>query len=317
MDVLSGFPEGLSYVCEPEVQSFDSKGGVLRIRDCGFSITVPEDAIPAGQVVVVKAAVCICGPFSISEKYRLASDFVVIVSEGSFLKPVDIEMEHCLLMTEYKKCSEVVILRADHLTMTEDGWYTFDDFITPDVSTDRPTLTFQAQSFCIFCDAIKVGSLRSSSIDDDNPSSASSSFDDSTEHPRPPPTKYSAVQQLGSDEPSTSRVEGKDVPVKKLVKTLLSQKTVARKRAPRALGSQHERITSTSSCPQSVQPEYCAIMFEPEQNKISECENFYKFVVFIALNTPGAIKVGTNWNYFAHQACLFYLDRYVKIVPGK
>jgi len=291
---IPGFPEGLSYVCEPVVQSFDSKGGVLRIQDCGFSITVPEDAVAADKVVVVKVAICTCGPFSISEKYRIASDFVVIMSEGSFLKPVDIEMEHCMLMKEYKKCSEVVILKADHLTKTEDGWYTFDDFLAPDVSADRPILTFQAQSFCIFCDAIKVDNLRAftnPSIDDDNPSSASSSFDDSTELLRPPPTKYSALQR-SSDEHSTSRFEGENVPVKKLHK-VLSTKALVRKRQSRAL---LEFSTSMSSCPQSTQPEYCAIMFEPEKNTISFSENFYKFVVFIALNTPGAFKVGINYS---------------------
>lgn len=282
---------------------------------------MPEEAVAPDQVIVVKAAICIYGPFSISEKYRLASDFVVIVSDGSFEKPVDVQMGHCLLMSEYKKSSEVVILRADHLAITEDGLYTFDDFTNPEISADHPTLSFQVQSFCIFCDAIKVGNLKlvsNPSIDDDNLSSALSSFDESGEYAESPPTKYSTAGSRHSSKHSPSHPqeeksfdnESENVPpIQKLV--------LGKRKSHPHRSSQASRILKPS-CQQSCQPEYCAMIFEPKISTINLNSKFYKFIIFIALNTPGAIKVRFPFPVnITHRNTNLIYYRYVRVVLKK
>ena len=125
-------------------------------------MSVPPMAVPKGQRVNLKVGLCCYGPFSIPERYSLVSDFAVVVADNTFSKPVSVKMEHCLVLPEYKKCSDVIILKANHETTTKDGLYSFDELTNPSLSSIDPKLSFETDEFCILC-AVHVSPAVSSS----------------------------------------------------------------------------------------------------------------------------------------------------------
>ena len=139
----------LPYVEEPYQESFGPDGGLFDHfnKKYGLSLAIPPLAVPEGKTVKLRVGLCCYGPFSISKKYLLASDFVVVVSEENFCKPVRVAMEHCLIMPEYKKCVEVVILKASHEKVTIDKLFTFEPFSNPDILTDKASLFFEVEGF--------------------------------------------------------------------------------------------------------------------------------------------------------------------------
>lgn len=187
----------LHYVEEPIQVSFDSKRKLFSLERFGFSIEVPPFAVPVDEEVILEVGICCYGPFSIGKNHLLASDFIVIVTVGSsFSRPINITMEHCLILPEYEKCNEVTILRADH-RHTEQGWYNFKPYIHPEISPDSPSLSFETRDLCILCAALEeqgyvdrdrsssassassiINFLNKARLDDDNPSSSPSSFDE-------------------------------------------------------------------------------------------------------------------------------------------
>ena len=223
----------LDYIEEPIQVSFHSSGGEFLDFDqaYGFSLSVPSMAVPKGQEVNLKIGVCCYGPFSISEHYLLASDFAVVVADNKFVKPVTVTMDHCLVLPEYVRCSNVVVLKANHRNITEDGFYTFEelsypDFVPDSVVPDSTKLTFEIEDFCILCATLRLdisqgkmippSPIHLSSlehIDDDNPSSATSSFDEPTGvershsmESRPPPIvlRVSSTSSESGVDPSAS-----------------------------------------------------------------------------------------------------------------
>ncbi len=280
--MLIVLPRGLVYVGEPVVRTFDCDGGILDMPKYGFSIQVPQGAVMHGHHITVNAAICVCGPFSISERYRIASDFVVIIADGRFELPVKIHMEHCMIMSEYRKSSDVVILKADHCSVTEDGLYTFDDFVNPEVSSSHSTLSFEMQSFCVLCDAIRVDKFRTPShpsIDDDNLSSAPSSFEESGEYPSSSPIKSSPgnLEAKGRDLSSASGAESSE-PERRPV---LGKRKLAL----------HQKLLEQRKIQRSCLPEYCALFCEPSEPWTTVRSKYYMFVVFITLNCPGNVQV--------------------------
>ena len=214
-------PDSLDFAEEPRLESFRSEGGHFRqFEEYGFSLIVPPLAVPEGREINVKVGLCCYGPFSISDKYLLASDFAVIVADGKFSKPVKVVMEHCLILPEYKKCSEIVILRADHRKVTKDGLYTFDKFTIPEIESDSPTLSFESTEFCILCAVLEkhrqttplspFSSISSdphgvAHIDDGNPSSAASSFERSLSAELPPTISLPSDSDSAMPSPATHK----------------------------------------------------------------------------------------------------------------
>ena len=64
-------------------------------------------------------------------------------------------MEHCLLLPCYQKDSRVVVLKADHHVVNNNGDFTFKFYANPDLSTSKPYLSFEANEFCILCGALE------------------------------------------------------------------------------------------------------------------------------------------------------------------
>ena len=318
----------LDYVEEPKLASFGSDGGSFTEFDkYGFSLQVPSMAVPKGKEITLRIGLCCYGPFSISENYLLASDFAVIVAGDRFSKPVEVTMDHCLVLPEYRKCSEVVMLKADHLKITEDGLYTFVPFTNPDILSDSPQLLFETEEFCILCAALNEAAIRRSSsassatsltqlmtqagIDDDNPSSAQSSFDDDTHQ----------LERMWSDEsqpPTVSRtISGSSESGMEYAESQTRYDFRDRKRKSNSFeSSSHSdtspqkkafvtkaRRTATKRARQLARDdssgskklcgiEYAALLIQPNESLLKSIdEDGYRFFVFIYTNCPTAHEV--------------------------
>lgn len=308
----------LEYVETPQTYTFQSHGGTFPPEGeypldkyHGLSIIVPPQAVPKDQEVNLKIGICCYGPFSISENYQIASDFAVIVQDRKFEKPVRVVMDHCLILPEYKECSEVLILKANHHKVTEDGLYTFDRFTYPEISPERPELSFETDGFCILCavlgegERIRASSLDSTTsssqahIDDNNPSSAHSSFDDE-KHPLGVERSYSAEGK--TPYLSASSVESSDGSPQKYnfrkrkadslegaSKSSSRSTALARKATRRA--HQLSQDGSSTTGKRHCEVEYAALLFQCRNKVVDIQTDSYRFVIFVCTNCGGAHKV--------------------------
>lgn len=306
------------YIESPRQECFHSDGGEFKHfeKKYGFSLAVPPKAVAEDKQIRLKVGLCCYGMFSINENYQLASDFAVIVADDKFSKPVEVSMDHCLILPEYQKCSDVVILKADHLKVTnKDNLYTFDFFKTPEVLPDAPRLSFETEEFCILCAALKAPSYSSSSsssvghahVDDENPSSVSSSFD--TEFERTLSTESRSLS-IESRPLSMSRALSapsdcgpEESPLgtrKRKSESLESEPSAAsvspQKRSNRARAKPMKRRNELRRGGGSVEKRYCgieyaALLFQPEETVLDSPEKCFQFVIFICLNCSGAHKV--------------------------
>ena len=324
-------PAGLEYVGTPVTASFQSQGGQFPQEGQypldkyhGLSISVPPQAVPGAKEVKLKIGVCCYGPFSIREHYQIASDFVVIVADGKFDKPVKVALDHCLILPEYKECSEVLILKASHLEVTEDGLYTFDQFTYPEISPDRPELSFEIKEFCILCavldegERVRTSSLDSTTssslahIDDNNPSSARSSFDEEA-HPLGVERSYSSESQTqtpflrglstsseGALETPGGSPQKESYNLRKRKADSLEKETVAVKPSSRSKSTamtakkRHAHWlgrSSSSTEKRRCEVEYAALLFQDKRKVVDIDNQTYQFVIFICTNCGGAHKV--------------------------
>ncbi len=315
-------PTELEYIEKPVTVSFQPQGGQFpgkgqypRDKYHGLSIVVPPQAVSEDQEVKLQIGVCCCGPFSIREQYQIASDFYVIVADGKFSMPVKVLMDHCLLLPEYKKCSEVFILKANH--QKANGLYTFDQFTYPEVSPDSPELSFEINKFCILCSVLDEGRVRTSSmgsttslsqahIDDSNPSSAQSSFDEAlgvershSEEGNPPYRRVlSTSSESGLDSPGGSpqrenlrkrkvdSLEG-EVPAPPIASSKSIKSTAMMKKRHAHLQC---RISGTAG-KRRCAVEYTALLFQSKEKVIDVENQNYRFVLFICTNCGAAQKV--------------------------
>ena len=309
-------PDNLDFAEEPLQESFRSEGGHFRqFQEYGFSLIVPPLAVPEGREINVKVGLCCYGPFSISDKYLLASDFAVIVADGKFSKPVKILMEHCLILPEYKKCSEVVILRADHRKVTKDGLYTFDKFTIPEIDSDSPTLSFESTEFCILCAVLEkrgqttpfspFSSTSSDThgtahIDDLNPSSAASSFERSLSAELPPTLLRTISLPSDSDSampsPATRKRRFDSLESDQPESTIPPQKRSESSTKTRRMIMKTRRRSGHHTGGGSVEKkhstiEYAALLLQPTEDKILKINDLYRFMILICTNCPVAYKV--------------------------
>ena len=110
-----------------------------------------------GKELTLSLGVCSHGPFSISEKYLIASDFIVMVADNEVETPIEISMPHCLILPEHMKCAKVVILRADSHKVTEvDNLHTFERLTVPDVFPNSPRVAFECRELSsVLCVALE------------------------------------------------------------------------------------------------------------------------------------------------------------------
>ena len=315
-----------NYVEEPVQVSFTSDGGLFSLKHFGFSLEVPPFAVPVDKKINLKVGICCYGPFSISEDYLLASDFVVIIVDGIFSKPVRVTMEHCLILPEYKRCNEVIILRADHRKVTEEGLYTFDRCVNPEISPNSPYLSFETNEFCVLCAALEnqnfshqasygssttsiTNELSKVCIDDDNPSSGPSSFDhefhpsvldrsSSAEYPPQVQQVLSTSSEGGQFSPKSASDESPrksryNLRTRRSNSSEGSSSVSPQKRLRAMKRKSHESSAQSNSTGKKRRHsvEYSALLFQPKGRIVNLQTLEPHFAVFIAKNCGGAVKV--------------------------
>ena len=294
----------LDYIEGPIQVSFQSSGREFLDfdRTYGFSLSVPPMAVPKGQEVIMKVGLCCYGPFSISEQYLLASDFAVVVTDRDFTQPVTVTMEHCLVLPEYERNSNVVILKANHRKITEDGLYTFEQFVIPTLHPNTTKLSFDVERFCILCAVLDAGeratvpslSLPSHKANDLD----SSSLSDDAHSPQllqvESASTYSVSIETGTFSSSAAhdlsvRLSRDDIAVNHFSPTCEQHNSTARRTRKRTRDSEQDGDVIEEH-KRHCGVEYAAVLFQNMKRVIDPpCE--YKFAIFIITNCPVANKV--------------------------
>ena len=131
--------------------------GLYHNSDWDFTLHVPAKAVPEGREITVKVGACSHGPFDIPENYHVASGFICVVASETFLEPVTLTLEHCLIVPDYHNNSEVVVLKSDHKRVSGEQFrFSVLTNTPPELSLESPHLTFQLKELCILCAALKV-----------------------------------------------------------------------------------------------------------------------------------------------------------------
>ena len=79
-------------------------------------------------------------------------------------------MEHCLQLPHYyQKDASVLVLKADHQTVSGTGEFLFNPLANPELSAAEPTLSLRLKDFCILCGALERGK-DPEQVDDDESS---------------------------------------------------------------------------------------------------------------------------------------------------
>ena len=170
----------LPYLEKPETFTFnESNSFSYRTYEKKYGLIIRSGAT---EEFTLNIGICTHGPFVFPDNYRLVTCFLCISSPSQLAVPLKITMEHCLVMSEYEKCSSVLILHADHNVMSKSGYFTFSDIfnvsaetkgkIFPYISSTHPYLFFRLQTFCILCGIADVPDEKDSSKESTTTSSA-------------------------------------------------------------------------------------------------------------------------------------------------
>lgn len=164
-------PSSLPYLETPEIFTFnESNSFSYRTYEKKYGLIIESEAT---EEFTLSIGICTHGPFVFPDNYRLVTCFLCISSPSQLTVPLKITMEHCLVMSEYEKCSSVLILHADHKVMSKSGYFTFNDIFNvsaetkgkkfPDISSTHPCLSFSLQTFCILCGVADIPDEKDSS----------------------------------------------------------------------------------------------------------------------------------------------------------
>ena len=161
----------LPYVNDPESFTFShEKGGSYYNYELDMKIDAPPGIVKDGDVKF-KVGFCAYGPFAIPQEYHVVTGFMCVCTDSKLDKPVRIQMQHCLQLPSYEKTESVIILRADHLHVTN-GQYVFEPLcefvenrenqqrkkqhVRPHISAEKSHLWFELDELCILCGVLKT-----------------------------------------------------------------------------------------------------------------------------------------------------------------
>ena len=235
---------------------------------------------------------CCSGPFSIAENYQITSDFAVIVADGKFDRPVKVVMQHCLLLSDR---SEVVVLKANHLDVTEDNLYTFVPLsASPEVSSDSPELSFEIDEFCILTsatssqDSSSSGGVTSSSAQVDALSTASGCDHEDVPQDQAPPL----LREMSTSSESGFESLASPPPQKHVVESESSASEAFPTKRPRIQQPKKAMKRKYRKRRKLTKLECNAVLFQNKKEYI-DLENYglYRFLIFICRNCPGSIEV--------------------------
>ncbi len=126
------------------------EGGKLSSPITDFEIDIPPGAVK--DQLILKAGTCAYGKFQLRNDVYRISDFICVTAEGKLTSPATVHIAHCLSMPEYRNTSAIAIFHSDMSHCNEYGVFVFsliEDL--PEISTEKPFISFKVTEFCIFC----------------------------------------------------------------------------------------------------------------------------------------------------------------------
>lgn len=146
-----------------QILEFDSTGREYKNSEHGITISIPEGAIPQGEIVHMEVAVALHGPFQFSSGKRPISPILWLCTQEdvTFLKPFTIVLPHTMIDLSPDDVQKfgVSFAKADHRSTTlHDGKqkYVFKSFrqdVTAALETDngRGFAILQVDHCCFLC----------------------------------------------------------------------------------------------------------------------------------------------------------------------
>ena len=146
----------LPYIGCISTHSFNASNRKFHDSASEFLMQVPQNAIPEDMSVTIKFGSCSHGPFLLPENCYVITGFYCVVATSNFSLPVRVTLQHCMELTEYKRTSEIMVMRSDLHSITEAGEFIFSPITSyPDISDKAPELSFDVQKFCVLCSVYK------------------------------------------------------------------------------------------------------------------------------------------------------------------
>ena len=135
--------------CQIVSRIFDHIGGKILIPQHAIKVMVPAGAIAEGHRVQIEAAASLFGPFIIPEDYDPIGAYLWIAAHYKFKKPLKIEIEHEVFVSENTNLSDLCVLTADREN------YMHEDYCENHYSLKKSFCTIFASRFCSKCPAKK------------------------------------------------------------------------------------------------------------------------------------------------------------------
>ena len=168
------FPK-LPYLEEPETFTFTPDKCTYENQKYDIMIKTEPDTFEVEDHLTLKIGLCSHGPFAIPDTYKVVTGFLCIVADKELVKPFQITLQHCLVMSMYEQCDSVLILHADHKVVNSSTEsFIFEPLreyidesrydcgkgrksqVHPLISPDSPYLSFRVSEFCILCAVVKT-----------------------------------------------------------------------------------------------------------------------------------------------------------------
>lgn len=291
-------------------------------------IETETDAFEFVNNLTLKIGLCSHGPFAIPDTYKVVTGFLCIVADNELVKPFQITLQHCLVMSMYEQCDSVLILHADHKVVNsssenfifeplyEDVDESRYDYakgrksqVHPLISTDSPHLSFRVSKFCILCGVVKTERPQ-----DNKPTQSdvpvqqlptSSCFtghleaEDSSPYNTPSFSGGEEVQQRTSSTSSSASAPGAkealhDTQAQQDIKNFQEAKDSPRR--PRLKRQRSVVIDSTVPLSKHTCCEYAIIMMEPK-DKIPP----FSFQIFVCQNCHISVEVSNSYLVWCGQ----------------
>ena len=271
----------LPYISKPALRSFTSSGGCYHDECLDLSLCVPPGTVSGGEQLKLKVSACCYGPFSIPDRYLVVTAFYCIVANQKLQKPVKVEMGHCLLMPDYQKTRSVCVFKADHKRVSTSDKHIFEFLTHPEISSDRPNLSFAIQDFCILCGVVESNPEEQSS----QPSVPVVTTHAATDHPSMTSDEGHAVQE--SEQSTFDQLTDTDRDTEGQSTSSGIQHSGIATVPHRHQLKRQRSIECDSPAKRHCRAEYAVLLFEPQNVTSSP----FSFFIFVCEHCHVAIKV--------------------------
>ena len=268
----------LPYISDPAVWSFTSSGGQHYDENLDLSLCVPLGTVSENETLKLKVGACCYGPFSVPDRYLVVTAFYCIVASQKLQNPVEVEMGHCLLTPQYQKSRSICVFKADHTRVSTSDKHIFEFLTHPEISSDRPYLSFAIQDFCILCGVVESNPEEQGSVPvvtthaaTDNPTMTSDEGHAVQE------SEQSTLDQLTDTDRDTGGQSTSSGIQHSGIATVPKRRQLKRQRS----------IECDSPAKRHCRAEYAVLLFEPQNVTSSP----FSFLIFVCEYCHVAIKV--------------------------